>query len=289
MGRPFRDVGDGLALLYLLGEPRTALRAITTTYGNGPQRMTTLTTRRLLDQLNLTDIPVVPGASGPAEDPRENPAARHLIDAVSAQPNEIVLLASGAMTNLGHALTLDQGFFTKLRSLYLVGGITRKLTWNGRRLRERSFSLDPEAAYVALQTDCPTTITLGEAGLTAIFRSAQFSALLAMGNPVSRLIVQKTRLWFALMRLWFRDDGFASWESVAALTITHPELFEFERAHLPITAEDLRTGQLTVAPDVAGPVRLVRGVRDYKGFFQAQFAAWQRLGRLVNTEKKGAL
>jgi inosine-uridine nucleoside N-ribohydrolase len=289
MGRPFRDVGDGLALFYLLGDPRIDLRAITTTYGNGPQWMTNRTTRGLLNQLDLADIAVVPGADGPAEVPRDNRAARHLIDAVRAQPNEIVLLATGPLTNLKHAVALDQDFFTRLRSLYLMGGITRKLTWNGRQLKERNFSLDPEAAYMALQTDCPTTLTTGEAGLTAVFRSAQFAALQAMDDPVSRLIVQKTRFWFALMRLWFRDDGFGTWESIAALTITHPELFDFERVHLPITVEDLRTGQLTVTPDTAGPVRLVQGVRDYEGFIQAQLAAWQHLGWLIRSDTQGSL
>jgi hypothetical protein len=91
------------------------------------------------------------------------------------------------------------------------------------------------------------------------------------------------------MRLWFRDDGFGIWESVAALTITHPEFFDFERAHLPITVADLRAGQLAVDRDTAGPVRLVRGVQDYAGFVQTQFAAWQHLGQLVGTEKKGPL
>jgi purine nucleosidase len=189
------------------------------------------------------------------------------------------------MTNLKHAVALDQDFFTRLRSLHVMGGITGKLTWNKRQLRERNFSVDPEAAYVALRTDCPTTLTPGEAGLTAIFRSAQFAALQAMGDPVSRLIVQKTRFWFALMRLWFRDDGFALWESVAALSMTHPEFFDLERASLPITVEDLHTGQLTVVAERGGPVRLVRGVRDYEGFVRTLFAAWQRLGRLVDTEK----
>jgi inosine-uridine nucleoside N-ribohydrolase len=285
IGRPFRDVGDGLALLYLLGEPRIDLRAVTTTYGNGPQWMTTRTTQRLMNRLNVTDIPVVPGADSPAEDPRENRAAQHLVDVVRAEPNQIVLLATGAMTNLKHALALDQDFFTRLRSLYLMGGATGDLTWNRRQLRERNFSLDPEAAYACLGTDCPTTITPGEAGLSAVFRSPQFAALQTMDDPVSHLIVRRTRFWFALMRLWFRDDGFASWESVAALTITHPEFFDFERVHLPITVEDLRTGRLAVAPDTAGPVRLVRGVEDYEGFVQAQFAAWQHLGALVDAEK----
>jgi inosine-uridine nucleoside N-ribohydrolase len=287
MGRPFRDVGDGLALLYLLGEPRINLQAITTTYGNGPVDMTTRTTGRLLSQLNLERVRVARGASGPDQDPRENEAAQYLVDHVSARPNEIVLLATGAMTNLKHALALDADFSRKLRSLHLVGSATRELVWNKRRLLERNFSLDPEAAYQAIQADCPTTITLREAGLTAIFRSPQFSALQALDDPVSNLIVRQVRLWFGLMRLLFRDDGFAMWEPIAALTLTHPGTMSLQRAHLPTTVEDLRAGRLVPDPDSGGPVRLVLGVEDYEGFIRTQLAAWHHLGRSIEAKRKG--
>jgi inosine-uridine nucleoside N-ribohydrolase len=118
-------------------------------------------------------------------------------------------------------------------------------------------------------------------------RSPQIAALKALGDPVSNLIVQRTRLWFGLMRLWFRDDGFAMWESVAATAIAHPELLRFERAHLPTTIEDLQTGRLVVDSDRAGPVRLVRSVEDYESFIDNQFAAWHRLGRSIETERRG--
>lgn len=281
IGQPFRSVSDGLALLYLLGEPRIDVLAVTTTYGNGPTRMTFRTARRLLDALNQDHVVVSRGADGPDEDPTENEAAQHLVETVRAHPNEIIVLATGAMTNLKHASALDPDFFRKVRSLYLMGGVTGKLTWNERPLAERNFSRDPEAAYAAIQSDCPTTIALGEAGLTAVFRSPQFAALQALEGPVPRLIARRIRVWFGLMRLWFGDDGFPMWESVAALAITHPELFEFKRGHLPVTVEDLRTGRLVLDPSRAGPVRLVEGVRDYDAFIRAHFAAWQRLNRSI--------
>jgi inosine-uridine nucleoside N-ribohydrolase len=181
------------------------------------------------------------------------------------------------MTNLKHASMLDPDFFKKLRSLYLMGGVMGDLTWNDRRLSERNFSRDPEAAYLAIQPDCPTTIAPGEAGLTAVFRSPQFATLQALEGPAPRLIARKIRLWFGLMRLWFRDDGFPMWESVAALAMTHPEILDFERGHLPTTVEDLRTGRLVMDADRAGPVRLVEGVQDYEAFIKFHFAAWQRL------------
>jgi inosine-uridine nucleoside N-ribohydrolase len=285
LGRPFRDVGDGLALLYLLGEPRVDVRAITTTYGNGPQGLTARATRRLLEQLDLPGIPVVPGASGPAEDPQENQAAHYLVEAVAADAGQIVVVATGAMTNLKHAGALDTDFFARLRGLHLMGGATGSLTWNGRRLQERNFSLDPEAAYAALRAECPTTITTGEAGLTAIFRSAQFAALQTMDDPVSELIVRKSRLWFALMRLWFRDDGFGLWAPIAALTVTRPEFFNLERVCVPVSVQDLHAGQLRLTPDRTGPVQVVLSVQDHQGLFQTLFAAWNRLGRLAESER----
>lgn len=287
MGRPFRDVGDGLALLYLLGDPKIDVQAVTTTYGNGPVWMTTRTTRRLLDVLNLSDLSVVRGAGGPDEDPKENEAAQRLVDAANSRPNEIIILATGALTNLKHAHALDHSFFEKLRSLYLVGGLTDKLSWGNRALEERNFSLDPEAAYRAILTDCPTTITLGEAGLTAVFRSPQFAALQALDDPVSKVIAKRTRLWFGLMRLWFGDDGFAMWESIAAVAITHPEYLATQRVHLPTTVEDLRRGRLVTDPSPGGPVRLIHSVEDYESFIATQFAAWQRLGRSIETDEKG--
>lgn len=282
IGWPFRDVAGGLALLYLLGEPRVNLRCVTTTYGSGPVWMITWTTRRLLNYLGLDDIEVVRGASSLDQEPESNRAARRLREIVDANPGEIVLLATGAMTNLQHASVLDPDFFGKLRGLSLLGGVTEPLTWNDRQVGERNFSLDPEAAYSAIQAECPLVIVPGEAGLTAVFRGPQFAALQARDDPVSRLIVRKSRFWFALMRLWFHDGGFAMWDSMAALAITHPAMLKVERVHLPTTVGDLRRGRLVVDAKQGGPVRLVRGVEDEEEFFAAHFAAWRRLAQRVS-------
>jgi inosine-uridine nucleoside N-ribohydrolase len=153
-------------------------------------------------------------------------------------------------------------------------------------LTELNFSLDPEAAYQAIRANCPVTVVCAQASLTAIFRCPQFAALQTLEDPVSRLIVRKTRFWFALMRFWFRDGGFAMWDSIAPTALVHPELLETESVYVTSTREDLRTGQLAVDPSKYGPVQLVRGVRDFEGFIQAHFAAWQHLGWLVDMKRK---
>jgi len=277
MGRSFRDVGAGLALLYFLGHPRINPLSVTTTYGNGSVKMTTRTTRRLLNRLGFYEIDILPGAAGPDTSSQENQAAQYLKESVAQSPGQIVIVATGSMTNLKHAAALDSDFFKKLRGLYLMGGTTEPLVWNGHRLAERNFSLDPEAAYQAVHADCPVTIVTGQVGLSAIFRSPQLAALQALGDPVSKLIAHEIRSWFALTRLWFQDGGFGMWDSAAALALTRPDLFESERVHITSTLKDLRTGQLYINPDPNGPVRLMRRVEDFDKFIMDHFAAWKHL------------
>lgn len=283
LGRPFREVDDGLTLLYLLGEPRANLLSVTTTYGNGQVEMTTRATRRLLDSIGRGDVAVLRGAANPDDDAEGNKAARHLADVVDKHRGEITLVASGSMTNLKHAAAFDPSFFEKLRGLYLMGGVTEPLIWNERPLAELNFTLDPEAAHKVLHAGCPTTIAPGQAGLSAIFRSPQLAALQALNDPASRLIARQIRSWFALMRLYFRDGGFALWDSVAALMLTLPGLFDYERGYAISTRDDLRSGKLVFESGKNGPVRLVRSVRDYDGFIEAHFAAWHHLGQMMET------
>jgi inosine-uridine nucleoside N-ribohydrolase len=288
LGQILRDVGDGLVLLYLLGEPRAKLLCVTTTYGNGPVALTTRTARRLLTQLACDDVETVRGAANADTEPEMNEAAHRLAGIVADRPGEVALIATGSMTNLRHAAALDPSFFQKLRGLYLWGGVTEPLFWNRHRLAERNFSLDPEAAHVALNAGCPVTVATGQAGLTAIFRAPQMAALQTLDDPVSRLVARRTRWWFATMRLWFRDGGFGMWDSVAALALTHPELLQIEQARVNSTPAELGTGLLKVRPDPRGPVRLVSGVKDFDSFILAHFAAWTHLGRRVSTRRKTA-
>ena len=286
MGRLFREVDDGLVLLYLLGEPRVELLAVTCTYGNGPLETTTRTTRRLLAEVGHSHMSVWPGASEPDQDPETNRAARHLVEIVRSRQGEISLVATGSMTNLKHAAALDPEFFHNLQGLYLMGGVSETLVWNGRRLAELNLSLDPEAAYQAVHADCAVTIAPGQAGLSAVFRAPQYAALQALGDPVTRLIARRIRSWFALMRVYFRDGGFAMWDSVAAVMLTRPGLFEYERGRIISTRAQLASGQVLVEPDANGPVRVVRAVLDTAGFFNTHFASWHQLGQEVETRRQ---
>ncbi|HET91432.1 MAG TPA: hypothetical protein ENN99_11960 [Chloroflexi bacterium] len=285
LGFPFRDVGGGLALLYLLGEPRVHVHTVTVTYGSGSVETCMRATRRLLAAIEYDSLPVLPGADGPTAAPGTNQAALRLVDVAASMPGELVVIATGSMTNLRHAAALDPEFFGKLRGLYLWGGVTEPLIWKGHHIAEGNFSVDPQAAYAVLHADCPLTVATGQTGLSAVFRRRQFAALQMMDGPVSRLIARKIRSWFAWTRLWFGDGGFILGDSTAALALVHPEIFDAEQVYVTSTPDDLRSGRLYVDPSEYGPVRLMRRVQDSDEFIVIHFAAWKHLEQLVEIRK----
>ena len=71
------DVDDGLALLYLLGNPeRCRVLAACTTYGNAGIDVVDANTRALFEKLGL-NIPVYRGAAGPGDTDTEAAAAAY--------------------------------------------------------------------------------------------------------------------------------------------------------------------------------------------------------------------
>ena len=58
MGLPNKDVDDGLALMYLIGNSNIDLLGVTTTFGNSHIEDVFQATTKLFNDLNITDIPL---------------------------------------------------------------------------------------------------------------------------------------------------------------------------------------------------------------------------------------
>ena len=102
------DVDDGLTLLYLLGAPTIDLLGVTLTYGNGSLEEVEKMTKELQQRLTLSF------------DYYSANQAEYLVKQVNLYPNEITILATGALTNLSEALRLDPNFFKKVQVVVLM-------------------------------------------------------------------------------------------------------------------------------------------------------------------------
>ena len=80
------DVDDGLALLYLLGDPEVQVLGVTTTYGNSVIEDVYPNTVRFLKQIGRADIPVYEGGACPGE--LDSEASRYLAEMAEKHAGE---------------------------------------------------------------------------------------------------------------------------------------------------------------------------------------------------------
>ena len=243
LGVPGCDVDDGLALMYLLGCPEAELLGVTATYGNNKIDVVWETMNRMLSELGQTELPARKG--GAARGDFQSDAAEFLVDMANQYAGELSILATGSLTNLGGAYTLDPHFFEKVKEIVLMGGITEPLVFEKKIMDELNFSCDPDAAAAVLTKGKNVSIITGNNCLKVLFTKEEYKKrLFGTENPAAIYIREKTDYWFGYNEEDYGIDGFYNWDVTAAVYLMHKELFEDQKNKFQITEEDLQTGYL---------------------------------------------
>lgn len=169
---------DAVAIMVAVGHPSLELVAVTTVNGNAPLAYTTDNTLRVLDHLGAS-VPVHPGANRPLIRPdfpiprevlnADNPefqvleldlppavtppqtttAVSFLIDTyLSDAGQDVVLVATGPLTNLAAALAAEPRLAERIPRLVIMGGAVAG--GNVTASAEFNFWVDPEAAEAVL-------------------------------------------------------------------------------------------------------------------------------------------
>ena len=169
-------VDDALALLLALSSPEVELVGVSTVAGNVPLQRTTDNTLRLLQWEGRADVPVYAGAERPlvrdavaADDvhgatglgaaqlpkARTSPAGdavEFLLRILQARPGEVILVATGPLTNLAQAETRVPGVLRQARQVVIMGGAVR-VPGNITPAAEFNFYADPHAARQVLASE----------------------------------------------------------------------------------------------------------------------------------------
>lgn len=265
------DVDDGLALLYLLGNPeRCSVEAACTSYGNADLATVDGNTRRLFAELGL-DIPVFRGAAEPGDTLTE--AARFLAEAAAAAPGELSILVTGSTTNLLGAARADGNFFDNVAEIVLMGGVTESLVINGRIMDELNLSCDPEATLAILASGAPVAVATAQACLAAHVTRAALAGAFAADSWLMRAI----DYWFADMEGRYAWDGFAVWDQVAAAMVIKPELFEQRAFPVTLNRRFLAAGYLERATAAAPQATIAApAIADPAAYLTDAVAGWSR-------------
>jgi len=151
-------IDDALALILALCSPEIQVLAITTVAGNAPVEMTTTNACRILEYMGVASIPVAMGATNPLTRCLEDARTYHgedgmgnsglpvpklpvhplkawdLIGNTALNSGEgVVILATGPLTNIAHALELYPHLAGSLAKLVIMGGAYGLTPYGGRK------------------------------------------------------------------------------------------------------------------------------------------------------------
>lgn len=201
---------DAVAILLAARAPGLALDAITTVAGNQTIEKTTLNARKVCTLADIRDVPIaagmdrplvreqhlapeIHGASGldgPAlPDPDVPLAPIHAVDLIIerllASDGDIVLVATGPLTNLAAAIRREPRIVPKIRRISLMGGAIGLGNWTPAA--EFNIYVDPEAAHIVFTCGAPVTMIGLDVTHTVLATPEIRRRIRALGTPVAHL------------------------------------------------------------------------------------------------------
>lgn len=214
-------IDDALALLLAVASPTLQLLGVTCVAGNRPVDTTTMNARRVLDLAGRPSVPVYAGCARPLMQPeprcnlvhgedglggavlplQRNPMRLHAIDFLEStllhrDPQSVILVAIGPLTNLAMAEIKCPGLLKRVHSLLIMGGAAF-CAGNVTPAAEFNFHCDPLAAQVVLDSGAPITL-FGLDVTSKIAMSADWvDAFDRSGKPASRAVAAMLRAYAA--------------------------------------------------------------------------------------------
>ncbi len=255
------DVSDFGALIYLLLDPTVDVLGITISAGITRIDDGVDNTLRLLDYLDLPDIPVAGGPEDPLEGSNAFPAAWRegvanffgtdlpatqrtasslnaselMHDIISTSSSKVTIVAVGPLTNVAELL-LHHPSTSNIAGLQIMGGALRVEGNVGissdydNTVAEWNFFIDPKANDIVLSSDIPLNIIPLDA-TNDVPTTEQFA------NKLDR--IKQTPAAELYSQLYVTELSF--WDELAAVSLVHPDIVEYESHYLAALTGDPAT------------------------------------------------
>ena len=254
-------IDDAFGLLYALARPDVRLVGVSTVVGNVSLAAATRNTRAVL-ALAGSAAPVWPGAASPllgsasdASDihgetglgyavlPAPPPAAPgpHAVDAILQASHdhagELVLVATGPLTNIALAVARDPDLPRRLKRFVVMGGAFRD-SGNVTAAAEFNIWHDPEAAEMVCRAfsvagAAPTILVGLDVTRQCLLTAADLDAL--PEGPLKTFLKDSGRFYFELMAKRGRPPALVMHDPLAVAVALDPSLVGVETA--PVVVE----------------------------------------------------
>ncbi|CAB0511093.1 nucleoside hydrolase [Corynebacterium diphtheriae] len=212
-------IDDALALAYTLGSPELDLIGVTATYGNVLVETGVRNDLALLELFGRSDVPVFSGEPhaltkdgfevleisafihgkngiGEAEvaEPvgvvQELSAVDFLIESVERYGDELIIVPTGAMTNIAAAMKKSETFARDAQIVFMGGALT--VPGNVSQWAEANVNQDPEAADIMVRNAGDITMVGLDVTLQTLLTYAETAMWRALGTPAGNFLADAT-------------------------------------------------------------------------------------------------
>lgn len=245
MGINYRDIDDGLTLLYLYKNPNVDLLGVSLTFGNDILDKVIESTKVLVSKFNI-DVPVYFGNKN-EENFLENSAAKFIVEETKKYPNEVTILATGSLKNIADAYLLDNKVFERIKNIVIMGGITEPLIINGKVMNELNLSVSHNSSFEVLSNVKSPVILTGNTCLESKLFLDEVKSIISSFKGYSVELYEECKQWIEYHSQDYNIDYIIIWDLLTAVYVTNPEIFEDEEYQVEINRDYLKFGFLKIA------------------------------------------
>lgn len=242
MGINYRDIDDGLTLLYLYKNSNVDLLGVSLTFGNDILDKVIESTKELVSKFNI-DIPVYFG-NKKEESFLENSAAKFIVEETRRYPNEITILATGSLKNIADAYLLDNKVFERIKNIVIMGGITEPLIINGKVMNELNLSIAHNSSFEVLSNVKNPVILTGNTCLDSKLFVDEVKSIISSFKGYSVELYEECKQWIEYHSQDYNIDYIIIWDLLTAVYVTNREIFKSEEYKVEINREYLEFGYM---------------------------------------------
>lgn len=197
---------------------------------------------------------------------QELSAIDYLINTVKENPNEVTIIATGAMTNIALAIEKDPDFAKNVKEIiYMAGDFSN--TGNVTQYAEYNAIYDPKALEICLNADFPKqTIVSNEISTTLSVDFCVYDELL---KKTENHETKSSKLWIDYFKEKYSETVLGknyAWDQACVAVLLYPDCIFRSKDNVKIsviTEKNNEYGRTTFIAD-EGNITLCRGLKNNK-------------------------
>ena len=248
---------DAIAFLLAARHPQIELLGVTVVAGNHTIERTVINALNLCQYLGV-DVGVYPGCDRPmvrdkmmsgdfihGETGMDGPvfealtkqaeskhAVQFIIDTLLGSEEQVTIITTGPMTNLGMALRLNPAIIGKIRQIILMGGSYQH--GNVTPAAEFNIIADADAAHVCFFCGCPVTMVGLDVTRKVLCYDAIVQRMEKVENKASKLFVDLMRFFNKTQKQVFGWEGGPLHDPVTVAYLIDPTVLTVKPMHCEI-------------------------------------------------------